>query len=354
MPGEPFFSIDGPLDVSPASGQVRAANFAGLAQLTRTLGRDARGIMERHGMEARVLSDPESHIGAQQLADVFEYCSAAFDDSLFGLHFAANQDPDVFGCITALARAAPTVREGLGAFVEYMPVVHSPDSEVLLIEDKETAEFCWQVNTDLGINDQAHYQAAMLNVKLLQMLGGPSFRPTWVSLSAEPRAADLPEMERLLGCRVHARRNRNSIAFPLHTLDQPLPTSNRLLYRLLGGYLERVRDTQKVGLAEKVASYVRGALPAGNCSVERCAAKLGLSVRTLQSRLAEQGLRFSELVEGQREAIARDFLRASVLSLDEIAERLGYGDQTSFGRAFKRWTGMTPQAFRVMDASSPT
>ncbi|MFM5908611.1 MAG: helix-turn-helix transcriptional regulator, partial [Novosphingobium sp.] len=81
--------------------------------------------------------------------------------------------------------------------------------------------------------------------------------------------------------------------------------------------------------------------------IERCAAKLGLSVRTLQSRLAEQGQRFSDMVECQREAIARDFLRSSNLSLDEIAERLGYGDQTSFGRAFKRWTGMTPQAFRV-------
>ncbi|PLK27806.1 AraC family transcriptional regulator [Novosphingobium sp. TH158] len=346
MASEPFFSLDGPLDVSPASGQVRAANFAGFAQLARTMGRDARGIVERHGMEARVLSDPESHIAAQQLADVFEYCSAAFDDSLFGLHFAQNQDPDVFGCITALARAAPDVRTALGAFVEYMPVVHSPDSEVLLIEGAETAEFCWQVNTDLGVNDQAHYQAAMLNVKLLQMLGGPQFRPTWISLSAEPRAADIPEMERLLGCRVHPRSRRNSVAFPIHTLDQPVPTANRLLYRLLGGYLERVRDTQKVGLAEKAASYIRGALPMGNCSIERCAAKLGLSVRTLQGRLAEQGLRFSEMVEHQREAMARDLLKASNLSLDEIAERLGYGEQTSFGRAFKRWTGMTPQAFR--------
>jgi AraC-like DNA-binding protein len=239
------------------------------------------------------------------------------------------------------------VREAIGTFVDYMPVVHAPDSEVVLIETADTAEFCWQVNTDLGINDQAHYQAAMLNVKLLRMIGGAAFQPSWVSLSAEPRAADIPEMERLLGCRVRPRAARNSVGFPTHALEQPVPTANRLLYRLLGGYLEKVRDTQHIGTAEKVASYIRGALPVGNCSIERCSAKLGISVRTLQARLAVDGVRFSELVEQQREAMARNLLSASQISLDEIAERLGYGEQTSFGRAFKRWTGTTPQQYRA-------
>ncbi len=348
MESDAFFTLDGPLDVAPGSGQCRAANFTGLAEMARSLGRDPRGIVERHGLEARVLTDPESHINCQQIADIFEYCSTVFDDSLFGLHFAAHQDPDVFGCITSLARAAPTLRAAIDAFVEYMPVVHSPDSEVVLIEGTDTAEFCWQVNTDLGVNDQAHYQAAMLNVKLMQMIGGPAFRLSYVSLSADPQASDLPEMERLLGCRVHPRSARNSVAFPLHALELPVPTSNRLLYRLLGGYLEKVKTTQRIGAIEKVESYIRGALPTGNCSIERCAAKLGVSVRTLQARLAADGARFSELVEGQRAGIARTHLRESTLSLDEIADRLGYGEQTSFGRAFKRWTGQTPQQFRVM------
>jgi len=70
-------------------------------------------------------------------------------------------------------------------------------------------------------------------------------------------------------------------------------------------------------------------------------------VRTLQARLAGDGARFSELVETQRETLARQHLKQSTLSLDEIAERLGYGEQTSFGRAFKRWTGQTPQQYRA-------
>lgn len=344
-----FFSLDGPLDVAPGGGQVRAANFAGLAGVARNLGRDARGIVERHGMEARVLTDPESLIAPQQLADTLEYCSSIFDDPLFGLHIATLQDPEVFGCVTALCRAAPTVRAGIRCLIDFLPVVHAPDCEVVLIEGRETAELTWLVNADIGVNDQANYQAALLNMKLLQAIGGPSFKPSWVSLSADARPSDIPEIERTLGCRVMGQASRNSVAFPVMTLEQPVPSANRLLYKLLGSYLQRVKSEHSQSIIDKVESYIRGSLASGKCSIERCADKVGMSVRTLQSRLSAEDARFSELVEKQRETLAKVHLKDRRLSLDEIADRLGYGEQTSFGRAFKRWTGVTPQQFRATD-----
>ena len=347
MDRESFFSLDGPLDVPPGDGQCRAANFAGLAYVARQNGRDARGIVERHGLEASVLTDPESLIAPQQLADVFEYCSTIFDDPLFGLHMATMQDPEVFGCVTALCRAAPTFRAGIRCLIDYLPVVHAPDCEVVLIEGRDTAELTWLVNTDLGVNDQANYQAAMLNVKLLQAMGGPGFAPSWVSLSADTRGPDMPELEKILGCRVSPRSTHNSVAFPVQALDQPVPSANRLLFRLLGGYLEEVKAAQSQSIVDRVDSYIRGSLASGNCSIERCADKIGMSVRTLQARLVAENARFSELVEGQREVLARSLLTQGRLSLDEIADRLGYGEQTSFGRAFKRWTGMTPHQYRT-------
>lgn len=347
MAHETFFSLDGPLDIAPGGGQCRAANFAGLADIALKFGRDPRNIVERHGMEARVLSDPESLIAPQQLADTFEYCSTLFDDPLFGLHMATMQDPEVFGCVTALCRAAPTVRAGIRCLIDYLPVVHAPDCEVVLIEGRETAELTWLVNTDIGINDQANYQAALLNLKLLRAMVGPNFKPSQVNLSADTRPSDKPELERILGCKVAERRTHNSVAFPVHALEQRVPTANRLLFGLLGGYLETVKAAHSQSIIDRVEAYVRGSLASGNCTIERCAEKAGMSVRTLQARLSAEGARFSELVEKQREAIARMHLSQGLLSLDEIAERLGYGEQTSFGRAFKRWTGMTPQQFRA-------
>ena len=68
MPGDPFFSLNGPLDLAPGGGQVRAANFAGLAEVARQFGRDTRNIALRHGLEPSVLTDPESLIAPRGCA----------------------------------------------------------------------------------------------------------------------------------------------------------------------------------------------------------------------------------------------------------------------------------------------
>ncbi|HEX7858212.1 MAG TPA: AraC family transcriptional regulator ligand-binding domain-containing protein [Sphingobium sp.] len=345
--GELFFGLNGPLDAVPGDGQCRAANFAGLQDYANAQGRDARRILERHGIEPRVIGDPESHVPCQSIADTFEYCSTLFDDPLFGLHLGNMQDQDVFGCVTALCRAAPTMRDAVECVVDYLPVVHSPEASVELVEGPHVAELRWGANIDLGVNDQAHLQAMMLNLKLLRMIGGPGFDPSYVNLSVETRARDMEEIEQIAACRVHARANINAIGFPAQALDRPIASANRLLFRLLGGYLARLKQANSATIVARAGSYIRGALPTGSCSIERCAQKLGFSVRTLQGRLAAHGVKFSDLVEGERERLARIYLQTPSMSLEEVAERLGYGEQTSFGRAFKRWTGVTPQRFRT-------
>ncbi|RJF91602.1 AraC family transcriptional regulator [Sphingomonas cavernae] len=349
---EYFFGLEGPLDAIPASGQMRAANLTGFSDYARIRGSDAHRILERHGLEPRTLVDPDSHIGCQQVVDVFEYCSTLFDDPLFGLRLAHLQDPDVFGCVTALCRAAPDLRSAVGCLVDYIPIVHSPEADLELVEGLDTAELRWNVRTDMGVNDQANYQALMLMLKLLRTVGGNSFKPAYVHLAVDARPRDVPEIEGLVACHVLNRAERNAIGFPVQALDQPIASANRLIFRLLGGYLARVKLVNRANIVERTASYVRGALPAGTCSIERCAEKLGLSVRTLQARLAVHDISFSDLVEAQRENLARIYLKQTRMPLDEVAERLGYGEQTSFGRAFKRWTGTTPRKFRAVGGSS--
>jgi AraC-like DNA-binding protein len=342
-----FFGLEGPLDALPGDGQMRAANLKGLHDLALQNGSDPARILERYGLEPRTIADPDSHISCQTLVDVFEYCSNLFDDPLFGLHIADLQDPDVYGCVAALCRAAANVREAIGCFIDYLPVTHSPALALELCESRTTAELRWTVNADLGVNDQATFQGLLLNIKLLRSITAPGFAPTYVTLCTDIRDRDIPEIERVTACRVIGGAQTNAIGIPIQALDQPIASANRLIFRLLGGYLERVKNANRVTVVERAEGYIRGALPTGTCSIERCAQKLGMSVRTLQGRLAQQGIKFSEIVDAQRERLARIYLLKAGMPLEEVAERLGYGEQTSFGRAFKRWTGMTPQKFRA-------
>ncbi|TAK98456.1 MAG: AraC family transcriptional regulator [Rhodospirillaceae bacterium] len=341
-----FYSLEGPLDAIPAERQMRAANFEYFPELVRDLGGDPRWILEHHGMDPRTIRDPDYFIDCKSLVDVFEYCSAIFDDPLFGLRLGSMQEADVFGSVTALCRAAPSFREALRSFIEYFPIVHSPMTIMELVEGRETAELRWTVGSDLGFNMQASYQGILLDAKLLRSIGGRTFRPSYVNLDIEVRQKDVPDIENAVGCPFHSKAGMNAIGFPIGILEQPVASSNRLLFRLLGGYLDRVKTVSRTTIVERVEDYVRGALPSGNCSIERCAKKFGTSVRTLQARLGECGLKFSDILERQRVELAKTYLEQAELSLDEVAVLLGYSEQSSFGRAFKRWTGVTPQGFR--------
>ncbi|GAM04264.1 MULTISPECIES: helix-turn-helix transcriptional regulator [Novosphingobium] len=341
-----FYGLEGPLDAVPGKGQMRAANLRGFSDFARGRGRDARAILERTGIDMRALGDPDSHVGAQALVDTFEYCSTLFEDPLFGLHFAQGQDAEVFGCITALARAAADLRTAIDALVSYLPIIHSPEAAPELVEGERSAELRWGVVHDLGVNDQANLQAVVLQMKLLRQLGGADFSPRYVQLAIDPRPCDVAEIERVVGCRLHVRAPVNAIGFQRAHLDLPLASSNRLLYRLLGGYLDRVRSANRITFTQRVRDYIRGDLPKGHCTIERAAERFAVSVRTLQGRLAEEQTSFSAMVEDVRRTLAQSYLRRPDASLDEIAEWLGYGEQTSFGRAFKRWTGTTPQKYR--------
>jgi len=336
----------------PSERQMRTANFSSFSELTRHLGADPRRILEHHGIDPRALRDPDFYIDCKSLVDIFEYCSSSFNDSLFGLHLAQMQDPDVYGCVTALCRAASTVREGVQSFVNYMPVAHAPALAIQLVEGREVAELRWDVRADFGLNRQAMYQGVLLNVKLLRQIGGRHFQPNYVNLALDVRPRDLAELENHLGCPLRARAQTNAIAFPVSALDQPVASANKLLYRLLGGYLDRVKAASRKSIVERVEDYVRGALPSGLCSIELCAKKMGSSVRTLQANLAEHGLKFSDILEQQRIELGKLYLEQPERTLDEVAALLGYSEQSSFGRAFKRWTGLTPQQYRK-EHSSP-
>ncbi|MBV1687188.1 AraC family transcriptional regulator [Novosphingobium sp. G106] len=334
------------LGLRPARGKIQAGYWRGFKELVGRQGGCSRDILERHNIDPEAFEFHDYHVDCTAALNLLDDCSIRFDDPLFGLHLGDLQQPDAFGGIAFVARTAPTFGQALECFTEFSPVVNSPEGEMVLVAGRDVAEFRW--NSQLGGGcEQAHFQGMLLILKTLKMLGGTGFKPLHVNLCFDPHPALRQEVAELAGCALLRRSEFNAIAFASDLLDQSNPSRNSLMYSMMTRCLKRMGEAPSGAVANDVAFFIETTLASGVCTVERCADALGTSSRTLQKQLAGENTSFTILLEMGREKLAKRALAGSRASIDDIAFNLGYSDQGSFGRAFRRWTGQTPRAFRI-------
>ncbi|HQU74165.1 MAG TPA: helix-turn-helix transcriptional regulator, partial [Calditrichia bacterium] len=100
-------------------------------------------------------------------------------------------------------------------------------------------------------------------------------------------------------------------------------------------------------LAGRVRGQVSQALSEGVPRISDVAGQLGMSGRTLQRKLADQGYSYQSLVDEARRHLAGQLLRETDYALVEVAFMTGFSEQSAFSRAFKRWEGQTPRSYRL-------
>jgi AraC-like DNA-binding protein len=339
------FQISGPPIVSPPYGSVRAGQyFHGFQTLVRKLGGDCPRILEDNEIDPSVVIDPDFPLPWTAATALLEYCRRKLRDNIFGLHLAEHQGAEVYGCVAALARAAPTLRTGLNSIVDFVPLMHSPSANVELVIGTRATELRWRTSPDFSYYEQANHHGLLLAVRMLKQFAGEEFRPSSASSVCDiHRHRD--QIERRLGCPVTGKSPFDSISFPTELLDRPREHANAIVFGLLVGYLSQRKEAPDV--FGQVEAYVGATVGSRKCTMAQCAIKLGTSSRTLQKRLASQGTTFSRVLEKERINATKRALLDTNYSLDQIAEYVGYAEKSSLIRAFKRATQLTPRAFCI-------
>jgi AraC-like DNA-binding protein len=155
------------------------------------------------------------------------------------------------------------------------------------------------------------------------------------------------------GCPVRLAARENALVFAKADLDRPFLTHNADLWAMVAPQLEaelkQALASRSIG--EQVKGSLKRLLAGRRPGIEDIARELGLSSRTLQRKLAEDGLTFQQLMQEARRDLARHYLQHSPLELNETAYLLGYEDAHSFFRAFHGWEGVSPGAWRTRHRS---
>ena len=143
----------------------------------------------------------------------------------------------------------------------------------------------------------------------------------------------------------------SSLLFTRESLAIPLPGRNIEILdatdRILEDYIAALNPDE---VSSQVRKLLLTMLPTGQASQESIAKKLHMSRSTLQRRLSDENTNYRELLEGTRKTLAMQYVRAGEHPLSYIAFLLGFSDQSNFSRAFRRWTGLSPKAYRERGA----
>lgn len=167
-----------------------------------------------------------------------------------------------------------------------------------------------------------------------------------------PRPAHWRAIAEMFQCPLEFEAEAMEWHFDTAVLARPCPNASSLTANICRDFCEGViaGDDGESPLRRELRSYVL-AHSGRRCTADEAAAALGLSRRTLFRRLAEDGATFQDLLDQTRASLACEYLENTRLSVSDIAERCGFGDEANFRKSFTRWRGVTPSAWRkALDA----
>ncbi len=326
-------------------GSVSTISSRALIEACERLGVESDSVLDAAGVERSVLADPDAHLPSAKVAALWAKAYEAAGDPDLALHAAEALPFGACGVIEFLAWNAPTIGQALTQVSDYFPIINN--SVALPIDagaDEVTIGF-----EDLGGWVSRPYAEFALAVVVLRTRDATSVRwPISEIDFAFPAPASIEEHQRIFDCPVRFGATRTQLRIDRTVWDTPSTRADPNLFAVLEQHARNLLDkvADEPGTTAAARHAISDALKGGDPSLEGVAKKLGMSPRTVQRRLKEEGWVFAELLDEMRKGTAQGYLQQPNISLAEVAYLLGFSEQSSFTRAFKRWTGATPKEFR--------
>lgn len=327
---------------------IRASVLLGYDDLVRELGGDPELFLSRFGIPRRIEYQEDAFISFDAYVRMLEASADDLRCQDFGLRLSRWQGLDILGPIAVIARNAQTLLDGLEAIARYL-YVHSPALRLTLTSHnaKTGLRFIYEL-TEPGLPEVVQgYELSMgIVVRIMRLLSGPEARPSAVSFLHEQQGSDAA-YSKALGCSVRFRQTWCGFEVSPRLADKRIESADPETRRIAAKYLDSQYLPRTASLSDRVAELTRRLLPTGQCGVDVISDQLAVHPRTLQRRLAAEGLRCQDIIERERRDQAARYLAEPRLHLSQIAGLLGYSEQSALNRSCRRWFGKTPRQYRA-------
>jgi AraC-like DNA-binding protein len=300
-------------------------------------------LLARSRLEPASLADPDGRVLLRSVYALLEAC-LALGDELVHLRMTRRMEPATLDALAFLTSTSATFGEGVRAMLRYQRIF-SEGERYEWVDDDEGARVVYQ---PWGAPRPAHRaMAEMFVVDLIdngaRLVGAPLEGVRVLLAHGAPR--DRRAHAALLGVEASFDAPAYAIVIPSRVLAMP-PASGG--HAAMAAFFTRHLEEHLRALAPETtgARTIAALLRGGEADLETLASRLQMSPRTLQRRLADEGVSLRVLAEDARRARASALLEGGA-SIAEVAYTLGYSEPSAFHRAFRRWTRQTPEQFRA-------
>jgi len=246
---------------------------------------------------------------------------------------------------------AARFEDGLTVLTKYL-CLSFPAFELHLLEDHSSlqkGEVAIRLRIKFSFEDVEYFgvtSAIVVLNELMKAMLETDQAATRAEITLSPTRS-WPAIEEKIGFAVRFEAAENQIVFPAALLDKPLPGADPINHaRLLGLCEQFAAETAFEATPVTQVMAILEAKPSLSVSLSDVAAELGYSERGLRRQLDRSGTSYRKLVGRVLEQRARTLLTGSTQPIKAIAGVLGFESSSNFARSFKRWTGLSPKAFR--------
>ncbi len=303
------------------------------------------------GIDPRVLERADIEIPGEQYIALWE--AAGQVNPSIGLELGSQTEADDFGALGHAIHCAPTVEKALRTLHQFI-IVFAQESIINFESDSRLAYIEYQVIAPTVVYKRQDSEFTIASVlRQLSLITNNAIRPTRVDFEHD-KPADISTHKQVFQCPIYFNQPANRLYLSADALRTPVSHGNERLYKALEPYLERERQNRSISdeLIPQITRMIATRMRSGAPSIDDVCEQLNLSRRTLQRRLKDHGIEFSSLVEDVRRELALAYMKGSDYSMTEISLLVGYSESASFTRAFRRWTGQSPQQYRAAHLTS--
>jgi AraC-like DNA-binding protein len=325
-----------------------------ILDVARDHGADPADVLARAGIPTALIDDPAGRLSANQAAALLLSAIRVTGEPGFGYEIGLRSTASSHGIMGYGLLSSSTIREAIELGVEYLRLLLPMMAMELREEDGPggVGIASISVTETVPLRDTRRVVFDFFLVGLARL--GPVLSENRASIEDVEMWFDGEEPAYFAGYRDRLPTARfgmgsNQIRFPAAHLALGPGTANPVTAKMVEDQCRR--ELEELGFAGDFVEQVRALLMSGTArfNLDAAAQSLHLSARTLRRRLNDHGTTFQDLVGVIRRAESTRLLRTTSLSLDQLADRLGYSDASNFARAFHTWTGMTPGSFRSRD-----